>query len=486
MSAQVIFHLLLIVYGILTGAFTRLPTTIIALTGLLWGGLLWVVVALLLLLSPLDFNLETALAALALIGLVLIGLHLYLGTWRSLIAGWRTWLITLAAYGLLLLLLGSVNYSHTSIDGIVMITLGRSSVTDGLSPLVSYQGWGVFLPLMHAAAEFTGDDYLHIYGPLMTLSFVPLFLYLGRQLSLGWFVSRQTQYALLGIASAVFFTTFVVVWQALFIHTNLISTIYLFVAISALWLADGGADRGWHAVAVAALLAFSLLRVESALFATLFLLIWWSRSPLSIQARRTLLLGYALPTLAWTVTLLLLVLTRQHGTSLQPQNIAVVMLSLLLLVGVALLANWPTVQRITPSMPRLIQWGLAGILVGMFVLKPVAMVTSAGVMLLNFLVTGYWLPTGILVCGVLVFVHRMPRFSRDDLWHYGLPSFLMLLLALSFFRLPYRIGAGDSANRIMTHIMPLLILYLTARVGLWLWPAQTPPTGNTAPSPPAG
>jgi len=53
-----------------------------------------------------------------------------------------------------------------------------------------------------------------------------------------------------------------------------------------------------------------------------------------------------------------------------------------------------------------------------------------------------------------------PRFPQEDLFLYGVILFFALLLAIVYFRVPYHTGWGDSANRMFTHILPIVILYV--------------------------
>jgi hypothetical protein len=52
-----------------------------------------------------------------------------------------------------------------------------------------------------------------------------------------------------------------------------------------------------------------------------------------------------------------------------------------------------------------------------------------------------------------------PRVPGDAVYRYGIPAFLLLILALSFFRLPYHRAWTDSGGRMLTHVIPLLIQY---------------------------
>jgi len=53
-----------------------------------------------------------------------------------------------------------------------------------------------------------------------------------------------------------------------------------------------------------------------------------------------------------------------------------------------------------------------------------------------------------------------PRFPQEDLFLYGVILFFALLLAIVYFRVPYHTGWGDSANRMVTHILPLGTLFI--------------------------
>jgi len=100
------------------------------------------------------------------------------------------------------------------------------------------------------------------------------------------------------------------------------------------------------------------------------------------------------------------------------------------------------------------------VLVFMVFQKPEHMMDSITAIIKNMIESGRWGITWIIFILLLVFSLTQPRVPKEELFFYFISSFFSLLLAISYFRAPFRLGWGDSANRMLTHILPIIILYV--------------------------
>ena len=61
---------------------------------------------------------------------------------------------------------------------------------------------------------------------------------------------------------------------------------------------------------------------------------------------------------------------------------------------------------------------------------------------------------------------RTVEVPHQRLWVYAIPTFVVTLIALAYVREgAYRFGPGDSANRMLIHIAPLVVVAILAAVG---------------------
>jgi hypothetical protein len=98
---------------------------------------------------------------------------------------------------------------------------------------------------------------------------------------------------------------------------------------------------------------------------------------------------------------------------------------------------------------------------------PEVMVTAADHMFQNLftiesLMWGY---TPVMLIALAILVARAPRVPFDRLFAYGIPLLLLFIYTIVRFRDPYRVGWGDSGNRMLLHVVPLMFFYFALRLG---------------------
>ena len=460
--SQVLFLMGLYGFGVYFSLlFTRqLAVLLIGISGFLWGALFWVLGGMTLLMLQLPYT-SASMAILFIILVIGISLlHFKNKTWqisrREMI-----YLITMALVFLGVLILASqYNLSIASTDSIIYIVTGRRIPYEGFSQsvMVELADRGGFLPLLQSASVFLGDDYIFAAQPAFGLSLAGIYFYLTQRI-LGHLLNDKRLALSLSILSGlVLFSTYFVVFQTFYIHTNIICAVYLFLSVCGFWLASVEEKDSWVIVGMISLLGFSLARLESPVFALPFLvlLISWGKIPYRI------LLVSILPYLTYLI-IWYLYLSRGVGdvdlTLDQPRTLAVIgVLAACIILVLFSKVNW--IKRwVLPHLPMIMLGVLVLVVAIMFIQKPEHMYTSMKVILKNVLESGRWGITWV-VFSFLVFISLFwPGSLREAYFFYGISSFLLLLLAISYFRVPYRVGWGDSANRMLTHILPILILY---------------------------
>jgi len=248
-----------------------------------------------------------------------------------------------------------------------------------------------------------------------------------------------------------------------YIHNNLLSATYLFVAVGTFWLALRERNKAWFVFAVLALTAFSFLRTEALLFALIFLGLLVGTGKLAYRTRLYIVLPFLSVLLLWYLKLLLTI--GEGSMILGPGRIVVVLVILVCAMTGVGLSRFHTVERFLPVLPALILGSLLGILGLMFIQEPVHMYTSLVSVWQNLFFYGWWGATWLIISVLFLFALLQPSFQYERLFSFGIPTFFMLLLTLSFMRFPFHLGWGDSANRMMTHILPIIFFYFLLKYG---------------------
>jgi hypothetical protein len=117
-------------------------------------------------------------------------------------------------------------------------------------------------------------------------------------------------------------------------------------------------------------------------------------------------------------------------------------------------------QFVFPRLPYLIMVVLILVIVILTLQDPTIMKNGVIMIFKNWYTTGLWGPTAVVltvITGILIF---QPIFPYEKLFSVGILTFLLLLLILYYQIYPaHDVGWGDSANRMITHIVPVVILY---------------------------
>jgi hypothetical protein len=158
-----------------------------------------------------------------------------------------------------------------------------------------------------------------------------------------------------------------------------------------------------------------------------------------------------------------LALSETSGEILSPRLSAFMIVAL---SGPVILLAVPRLWRIRQAAAWL---GLAGLTAGLFAFRffaPDVFATSAAAILSNMMTAGVWGPLWwLLIPAIICSVAFGPTLQRESAWFLIVIGFFAIVLILGGAReFPFRLGFGDSANRMLTHIVPLAAAYVVAKV----------------------
>ena len=463
---QVLFLFGLYGFGVFFGFLFRrhLSCTFIGISGFLWGALFWVVGGLLLLLLKIPY---LPISMVVLFSILAGGFGIILVRQKERQVSWgelATLLLTALAFLLVLFFVNQNNFSAASPDSVMYIATGRKIAYEGLSHSVlrDLSLRGLYVSQLQSASVFLGEDYLSAAQPAFAFTFLMVFTYLSYRISCYLVPDKRFVLTLSILSSLVLFSTYFIIFQSFYIHTNLISSVYLFVAVSAFWLTSVEDKTSWLIVGILGLLGFSLARNEAPVFALIFLLLLISANQIPYRKRLITFLPYLAILIVWY---LLLLNGIGDGTKiLNPERTLVIIGCLIAFCLLVLISEHKWIKDfVLPHLPKVMLGGLVIVLLFMVYQRPEHMKISFGAIISNMFLSGEWGLTWLIISFLLLISVAGPRVPWEELFFFGISSFFSTLLALSYFRPPYRSIWVDSANRMLTHILPIVVLYISMK-----------------------
>jgi hypothetical protein len=443
----------------------RIPFAFISLTGFLWGCMLYVAEAMLLIGLRIPYTLMN-MAIFS--GVILIGLGVVnyrLGNWR-LAKSDVAWLAgSLLVFSVSSALVTQFNPTVVTADSLTQIMVGREIAFDGFSTGVidNLSLMGPFILVLHSASVLIGSEYLYTLIPSFSLSLFMVFVYITyrsiRRISPG----RLVALALALLAGMVLFSSDFLIYQSFYIHNDLATAAYLFTAVGVCWLAVIEENNAWLAFAVPALICFSLLRAETVIFAVFIFFLVNSLANLSGRARWLFTLPFVGIMLAWYIIFYFNFL--RDSFMLNPARVLILMA---LLVGLGLyvfvLGNHKLEQFIHTNLLYVVGGGALLLLSGLLLINPGNVMTGLVVTVQNMLVYGQWGVIWYVVLAGLILAFTQPRFKDEGFFVLIIAVNFLILIALGWLRTNvYHLGREDSGNRMLTYVLPLAVYYLVLK-----------------------
>jgi len=370
-------------------------------------------------------------------------------------AGWT------AAFALASVALAVVDVSLLSYDSHVLVMLGGVLGTDGgLAPgtLQELNAWGVFHPIAQSAATLLGLDYLPALQPHLSLSLIAIFaIALADGARAAWGVRPEPRRVALVTAAVA--TIFHLTFHFVYIHNNLGTAVYLFGYVALFWLAEVDRDPSLLPVAFLCLIAAAIHRVEMPLFALMFAVLTTFPTRLPARAVGAGLVAFAVVVGGWYALLARHV--PASGYFLTASRCWLVVAVLVAVVVAWFASRRGPLSRLTPWTGAIVLGGCALALAATFALAPAHMGISVRNWALNLFVSEYWgLAWPVLIVAIAL-ASRLAQPPDARIFVVGLPAAVGLILLMAYGRTPYRaIHVGDSANRMMLHLVPTLFYYL--------------------------
>jgi hypothetical protein len=272
-------------------------------------------------------------------------------------------------------------------------------------------------------------------------------------------INLRDRMVITGVFSTIVLTTGAIIYFTFYINSSMPTAGYLLSAATAIWFYLRRGDRGWLAIAALLIVLLGTMRLEAPMIS--FLLMLFMAGLRSDRLDRPFFIFIFATSAGLISWLAFLYFYASGGSIINPvQILGMIFILACLPFGISLLDRIAFLRRYAFLLPILAVVGLALLLILFSLLQPASMYGSFAAMLTNmFWYSGMWTGAwpGMLILSMLLFVLRA-KLDHSSLFFGAIfLSVLLLIFDLAFFRagIPYRIGFGDSGNRMLLHIVPI-------------------------------
>jgi hypothetical protein len=374
----------------------------------------------------------------------------------------------LAATGVLALLARWANLVSWSPDSFryllsgSLIAQGQYGTASAI--LVEKRVLGV--PLLHSAGNLDGEWYLPAITPMIAIAV------LGAVAWFAWTAMRDSvprrlliPAILLGVMMLASVNRFV--FHAFYVNGNMLFGMLLLLIVGASWLllrGDRDDRRALQAMVLIAIPALVVTRAEASLVIGLAVLPILFSASTGFRFKAAVLAVLGAATVAWELR----VIAAYLGEGLAPPFSAIALLAL----GVVMAAAIPVLRwRWLLGHSQAVLWGVLGILwlalAALAVRDRDVLIDSVRATVQNLIRgAGSWGLSAVLIGSLTVIAIAVFSYAGDRQLSFVLTAFVPLAFLLAYFRgIAFRVGDGDSLNRIVIEFFPVAVLLIVAAVG---------------------
>jgi hypothetical protein len=329
--------------------------------------------------------------------------------------------------------------------------------------------FGLGLPLLHSPARWLGVAFFYSLPAAFSFTLVAALRFFcdeGLQ-RLGYQPGDARRLA--NLVTLLFASTVWIIFQFVYHHNSNIAATFALLGVGSLWLALLETEKTWLCLGSLALLGFSLVRVETVIFALAFLAVAIAANRFHVTDWVRVLLPLVTVVLAWYGWLLLVA---RPDTKFLTAGRLLAYLAVIagFYAGVSAL-NLVTIRRVVaPHLSRL-TFAVLGCALGLLVViypDQAALPVWSTIVTLFLLGLTWWGLTWWLAVAATLILARAPQFPQQRLLTGVVLSFFMLYLIFGIAARGYAIAHDGSGNRMALHILPVIFLYLTLRSAPYL------------------
>ena len=338
------------------------------------------------------------------------------------------------------------------------------------------------VPLLHAPAELGGEFYLRTVTPLLCVAMLAMLVWVLRcgMVAGGPSGGAATRWSgpLAGLALLALMTDDRSLYNAFYLNGHLLMGVLLLVVAASGWLLavrpEAAPRAALMALQVLAVPALIITRPEGAMMCVLAVLPTVLSLRIDRRHRSVVLgtLGLSTMLFAGFQTWLF----HDRGTAVPVSVVGPVLLGAALLCLVPLL-RWGWLGRHAARLLLAVEAAIwLGLLAGAVVRGPHVLKASVKATYINQVRgPGAWGLFLVLVCALLLVAMVLLRLPYQEHLRFPLTTFVPLVFLLAYLREgAYRVGAADSLNRMIFHVVPLAMVFLVLLLAVGRRPGSHP------------
>jgi hypothetical protein len=380
-------------------------------------------------------------------------------------------------------ILGSLCYrfANVSIGCDAYMTLGLSHyLANGGAPTeYLFYARQIFVPALHGTGMLFGMDEMFAIYPLTGIWFLGLLgAIVFTALPHVGITSGSKRFLLACLSAFALCSIGAYARHSFYVGDNLFSAIFFTVAVIGLYLYRLEKSRDWLTISGIFLGFFVLMRMENIFVSIIpILLFYWADSKRLKVDHITFFGLFYVIVLPWFIYGFFVII-RIWGHEIiafedkGPKLLAVMVIAfaffgLLLLLHLYYLygANWDKVRVKIPKW--LISSFVLFLLLGTYLL-PKHTAESIYNTIINLIGSSEWGITWVCFLAFLFIIAMFSKSKEKEFFMIAIVPTVILFFLTVYGRTPFRIGLGDSFNRMVLHVVPLIIIYICIEGGIGL------------------
>ena len=358
-------------------------------------------------------------------------------------------------------------YVFASPDSLYLIIMGRNILETGLSVwyFASPLQWGVFVPVLHIIGFLFGYEYAWFIQPVMSFAFLFLFGFVIFKASRDISSKKYLPYvlALLGIGLLLSTNLY---WIAQFyIHNNLDTAIFLFMAVASLYFAIRDSENAWLGVTAIFLILLGMTRSENVILVSLLIVLSIATRKIPYQKMLLTFLPFLVFQIFWNIVIIRID-PIAFSNLMNVSQLKLVTIALVALMGFVLVSGIPWVkEKLVPWINPLLVTGIVLLFAFVVLQNPSKIFLDTWDNVQNMFYSGKWLTTFWVVFTLLLLVKPKHKDQLTSFFNTLIFSFFSMIVILGAVKAGgYHNLWYDSANRMYIHILPIMIFYLMVKI----------------------
>jgi len=341
--------------------------------------------------------------------------------------------------------------------------------------------YGIFQYTIMASGSIYGFDYLYALSPLMILS-LSLILWENAYF---FFRERQLRFDVRVLFSLVIvlfpLSGFLVSVGVFYISSNISTAFFAFFSLFGIWKRCESGKRLWTLFSALMLVPVGLMRPEGSLFILINIIIFISLSEVQYKEKMLYSFGVLVPISLWFLKLAINLTSYtdpQSNYLYSSDRLMLILFLYMLLLFYMTFLHKKLPQKLVDTFPIImlyvlaIGWTYFLFYRGLTMKLGLLIVQNYGNFIVNLLKDGYW--GGLWIALGILFLLSLciKKIKHESIFLYYIFSFVFLYNIVHLFRKGWRIGWGDSGNRMLFHILFIVCFYVFLKFLNFLFPKK--------------